>query len=722
MFPRVKFPFVASFCLLGATVTVAPVRGAEASRLPALTRLVQDDSPKVRVEALRALAKIPTAEAAAAALSALEKPMDPTLDYALWLTINDLAEPWIAALQSGAWKPEGREKQLEFALKALKPEQASRVLGQVLASRPLAKDGAGPWIEVIGAAGSPAQLRQLFDQTLNGGFDEAASARAIRSLADATRLRKVKPEGDTAALGRLLDSKSSAVLVEALKLAAVWKDLGGAFAKLGDLAGAPGSAAEVRDAAFTALRQIGGAGAVDALVKLSGADREAGVRRQALGILAALDLGKAMPAIIEAAKTTTDENSAVEFWRAVLTAKGAGKQIAEALPEQGISPAAAKAGLRVAREGGRSELDLVVALAKSAGLAADTAAASADLIKEIAAKAGLRVAREGGRSELDLVVALAKSAGLAADTAAASADLIKEIAAKAVAKGDPNRGEWIYRRQDLACVGCHAIGGAGGKVGPDMTSIGASAPIDYLVEAVLLPNVKIKEGYHSVIVTTKDETELTGTLARETGQEVVLRDAAGKEVAIAKADIAKREQGTLSLMPGGLLDPLNEQEQLDLFAFLSRLGKPGDFDAAQGGVARRWQFAQTFHTDAQSGQELWPVNAKPDDRRWRTALALVKGLVTRQVIGQALQAEGWSSRHGVFAATEVTAAKAGTARFKLVAGPGTELWVDGKRAGGAGETSVELTAGVHRLVVRLDPKQMPESLRLESKDVQFVLN
>jgi putative heme-binding domain-containing protein len=678
MFPRVKFPFVASFCLLGATVTVAPVRGAEASRLPALTRLVQDDSPKVRVEALRALAKIPTAEAAAAALSALEKPMDPTLDYALWLTINDLAEPWIAALQSGAWKPEGREKQLEFALKALKPEQASRVLGQVLASRPLAKDGAGPWIEVIGAAGSPAQLRQLFDQTLNGGFDEAASARAIRSLADATRLRKVKPEGDTAALGRLLDSKSSAVLVEALKLAAVWKDLGGAFAKLGDLAGAPGSAAEVRDAAFTALRQIGGAGAVDALVKLSGADREAGVRRQALGILAALDLGKAMPAIIEAAKTTTDENSAVEFWRAVLTAKGAGKQIAEALPEQGISPAAAKAGLRVARE--------------------------------------------GGRSELDLVVALAKSAGLAADTAAASADLIKEIAAKAAAKGDPNRGEWIYRRQDLACVGCHAIGGAGGKVGPDMTSIGASAPIDYLVEAVLLPNVKIKEGYHSVIVTTKDETELTGTLARETGQEVVLRDAAGKEVAIAKADIAKREQGTLSLMPGGLLDPLNEQEQLDLFAFLSRLGKPGDFDAAQGGVARRWQFAQTFHTDAQSGQELWPVNAKPDDRRWRTALALVKGLVTRQVIGQALQAEGWSSRHGVFAATEVTAAKAGTARFKLVAGPGTELWVDGKRAGGAGETSVELTAGVHRLVVRLDPKQMPESLRLESKDVQFVLN
>ncbi len=647
-------------------------------RLATLGKLVLDDSPKVRVEALRALAKIPSAESAALALSALEKPMDPTLDYALWLTINDLAEPWIAALQSGAWKPEGREKQLEFALKALKPEQASRVLGQVLASRPLGQDGAGPWIELIGAAGSPQQLRQLFDQALNGGFEDAATARAIKSLADATRFRKAKPVGDTTTLGRLFDSKAPPVQVEALKLAAVWKDLGPSFGKLGELAGAADSAPEVRSAAFAALRQIGGAGAVDTLAKLSTADRDAAVRRQAVGILAALDLGRALPAIVEQAKSTTDENVALEFWRSVLAVKGAGKQIAERLPEAGISPASAKAGMRAARE--------------------------------------------GGRNEVDLVIALAKGAALAADTAAASAELVKEIAAKAATKGDPYRGEWIYRRQDLACVSCHAIGGAGAKVGPDMTSIGASAPIDYLVESVLLPNVKIKEGYHSLIVATKDGTEYTGTLARETGQEVILRDAAGKEQAIAKADISKREQGTLSLMPGGLLDPLNEQEQLDLFAFLSRLGKPGDFDAAQGGVARRWQFAQTFHTDAQAGKELWPVAAKADDKRWRTALALVKGVVSKRMIGEALQAEGWSSRHGVFAATEVTTAKAGVVRFNLAAGPGAELWVDGKRAGAAGESAVELAAGSHRIVVRLDPKQMPEAVRLESKDVQFVLN
>src|SRR5262245_30849443 len=80
-----------------------------AARLESLSRLIRDESPKVRLEALRALAKIPSPRAAELALGVLDLPMDPTLDYALWLTINDLSEPWIAALQSGQWKPEGRE-------------------------------------------------------------------------------------------------------------------------------------------------------------------------------------------------------------------------------------------------------------------------------------------------------------------------------------------------------------------------------------------------------------------------------------------------------------------------------------------------------------------------------------------------------------------------------------------------------------------------------------
>jgi hypothetical protein len=101
-------------------------------RLAALEKLVRDDSPRVRLEALRGLAKIPSAKSAELALSVLDQPMDPFLEYALWLTINDLAAPWIAAIKSGEWKVEGHEKQLDFGLRAIEPEQASQVLGLLL--------------------------------------------------------------------------------------------------------------------------------------------------------------------------------------------------------------------------------------------------------------------------------------------------------------------------------------------------------------------------------------------------------------------------------------------------------------------------------------------------------------------------------------------------------------------------------------------------------------
>lgn len=681
MLPRLmsRFPLALSLMITGAALE-SPAWGADESRLPALEKLVHDSSAKVRLEALRSLGKIRTARAAAAALSVLDQPMDPTLDYALWLTINDLSEPWIAALQSGAWDPNGREKQLEFALRAIKPEQSSRVLGQLLARSPLTRDGKGPWIELIGSAGTDKELRLLLDQVLGGGFDDAAATRALKALGDATRLRKLKPGGNTVEIGRLLDHPSESVRVGALQLAAVWKDLGPHFPKLGAIAGAANTSPAARAAAFDALRSIGGAGSLDTLVTLAKSSANAAARRQATAALAALDLNKALDPILAVAKSLSDENEALEFWRAILPVKGAAKAISSALESDASATIPAAAG-----------------------------------------RAGMRVAREGGRSDLELVTALAKASGQAADTQAFNAQLVKDLAARAAAKGDPKRGEMIYRRQDLACVGCHAIGGAGGKVGPDMTSIGASAPIDYLVESVLLPNVKIKEGFHSVIVTTKGGDDVTGTLARESTQEIVLRNAAGAEQAIPKADVASRVNGTTSLMPAGLLEPLNEQEQLDLFAFLSRLGKPGDFDASKGGVARRWYINVFTHTDKQHARDNDIWEKALNDRMWTPTYSLVSGNLTKGLLNESGRQQPWVGTVAIHAVTEFQTPRAGSVKFKLSA-PGAELLVDGKRVGASGESSADLPAGNHRVVVRLDPKQLPDVIRLESSDGNFVLN
>jgi putative heme-binding domain-containing protein len=674
-----RFPWFAGLAALGLAGQIqlsAAGAAADSSRLAVLGKLVHDPAPRVRLEALRALAKIKSPEAAALALDALNEPMDPTLDYALWLTINDLSEPWIAALQSGAWKTEGREKQLEFGLKAIKPEQASRVLGRLLADHPLGRDGRGPWIELIGSAGTPRELKSLLDQVLAGGFDDAATVRALKSLSDAARLRNVRPAGGQEGIAKVLDSASDSVRVEALKLAGVWKSGGPAFDRIVDLAGATGSSDAARSAALGAVRSIGGAQAIAALSKLSGPEQSPAVRRSAAAALAGLDLGRAVPAVVSVARGIEDEAVATDFWRQVLSVKGAAKAIAEALPASGVP--------------------------------------------QPAARAGMRVAREGGRNEVELVVALAKSSGLAADTQAFTGQLVRELASKAASQGDPVRGERIYRRADLACTSCHAIGGAGGRVGPDMTSIGASAPADYLVESVLLPNAKIKEGYGTVVVSTRDGSDYSGTLARETAQEIVLRVANGAEQSIAKNDVSKRELGTLSLMPSGLMDPLNEQEQLDLFAFLSRLGKPGEYDASQGGVARRWRLYVLTHTDQQNGlaNSMWE---KPlTDRMWSPVYSLVSGKLSQSLIQEVTRRSQWVGTIGLYAATELTVAKAGPVTLNLNASAG-EVWVDGRKLGGTGRQTTELSAGTHRVIVRIDPKQIPESVKLES-DASFVLN
>lgn len=664
-------------CFTGAFSALG--QGSGNTVLPLLSRLVHDESPSVRVEALRALAKIPTAEAAALALSVLEKPMDPNLDYALWLTINDLAEPWMQAVLSGAWSPEGREPQLEFALRALRPDQVGRVLDAVLGDHPLPRDGSGPWVEVIGAAGGPRHLRRVFDQALAGGFDAASTVGALHALSEASRLRDLRPAGDLGGLAGFLRRSEAPVRLEACRLAGGWRAGGNEVVSLLlGLAAHRDTGAEERMAAFGALRQIGGPAVIAGLRDLAtrGAGRPSAVLWMAAVNLASLDATAGFPAAARVAESLSSGDEALDLFRGLLAIQGS------ALP------------LREALEG--------------------------RVLKESVARAGMRAAREGGREDLELVAAFAQAGGITQDTAQLTAALLHELAARVATEGDPQRGEQIYRREALACVTCHAIGGAGGKVGPDLTSVGASAPLDYLVESLLMPSAKIKEGYAAVIVETRDGEETTGTLARETPEELFLRNAAGQEVAVPKQRIQRRELGRLSLMPVGLLEPLSETERLDLWAFLGQLGKPGLFDASRGGVARVWRIANLVHTDLQNQQAEWFWDRSFNDPRWMRVFALVRGDLPRETIDQAAQAQAWTSKVAVIVATEMEVGAAGPVRFQ-VSPSSAEVWVDRTLTTGDGaERTAELGAGRHRVVIRLDPSRLPAALRLEVTGAGFL--
>jgi putative heme-binding domain-containing protein len=627
-----------------------------------LAERIADEHPRVRLEAARALSRIPNARSAELVLSAVEKPMDKHLDYALWLSINDLAQPWVEAIESGAWKTEGRQKQLEFGLKAIEPELATRALAKVITTIP--KDGSGGAIELIGQAGGRAQLRQLLDQLLSNGFADDAAARALAALGEANRLRNARPEGDLAGILPLAQHQNEKVRAAAIKLTGVWK-LKAATPTLLKVAGDSASSKPVRQAAFEGLREIGGSEAVEGLRNLAAKGNNITVRQQAAVALAANDLNGSMSQIIGVLNDVTSEEDALAFWRSLLAVKSA--------------PGAFTRGL--AREN----------------------------LPEIVARAGVRVAREGGRNEPDLVLALNRAGSLSSETPITDEE-IHQIA-YVVTRADPVRGEKIYRRKELGCVLCHSIGGAGGKVGPDMTSLGASTVTDYVVESVLLPNKKVKEGYHSIQLTTKDGQELSGTLTRETNEELILRDVTNKELSVPKKNIESRKIGG-SLMPAGLVDLLTPPERLDLFRFLIELGKPGPFDASKGNIARAWRINNT------STGTNDPEILASDIRTWAPIYSTVSGALPKDD----LKAEQGEKRLPLFAAARFQTAKAGRVKLKLTGVGSPKAWLNGKPVGGDSELTADLPAGTHTFVVKVNVNDINDHLRLESQDVTFLVD
>lgn len=78
--------------------------------------------------------------------------------------------------------------------------------------------------------------------------------------------------------------------------------------------------------------------------------------------------------------------------------------------------------------------------------------------------------------------------------------------------GDAGRGAEIFQR--LGCAGCHRVGAAGGQIGPDLTTIGASQSAQYLLESILDPNAVLVKGFKPITVvwTNPALPELQGLL------------------------------------------------------------------------------------------------------------------------------------------------------------------------------------------------------------------
>jgi putative heme-binding domain-containing protein len=337
------------------------------------------------------------------------------------------------------------------------------------------------------------------------------------------------------------------------------------------------------------------------------------------------------------------------------------------------------------------------------------------------AKVGVRSVRTSAREAPALVEALTKAGNLGTGPRQLSAAEMKQLVEAVGKNGDPVRGEKVFRRADMLCLKCHAIAGAGGQVGPDLVSIGASAPVDYLIDSMLLPSKAIKENYGALIVETKRGQVFTGVKARETKTDLVLRNAEDKEVLIPLGQIDSRADSKKSLMPEGLTDTLTQGEFIDLVRFLSELGKVGPYSVSQARVVRRWQVLEPTREAYGLLSRTSHAAAAGNDPSlvWSPAYSTVGGELPAEVMPLFQMGTGAEKQvvRASFVRCQLDASTAGRARLLLNSAKGVKAWLDGEPVEAAREIGLDLATGPHTLTFAVDRAARSEPLRVELDDV-----
>ncbi|MDB5732443.1 MAG: hypothetical protein JWQ03_2338 [Variovorax sp.] len=157
-------------------------------------------------------------------------------------------------------------------------------------------------------------------------------------------------------------------------------------------------------------------------------------------------------------------------------------------------------------------------------------------------------------------------ARLAPDAAKQKAQL--EAIAAGLPGGDVGRGQQVFYSAKAACSACHTIGYVGGKVGPDLTRIGAIRQPRDLLESILFPSASFVQSFEPTLIETKEGDTLSGILRRHDSEGLLLITGPDQETRIAADRVKEIRPGLLSIMPAGLDQQLTRAELSDLLTFL----------------------------------------------------------------------------------------------------------------------------------------------------------
>jgi putative heme-binding domain-containing protein len=157
-----------------------------------------------------------------------------------------------------------------------------------------------------------------------------------------------------------------------------------------------------------------------------------------------------------------------------------------------------------------------------------------------------------------------------------------EVKAPAQPIGNAAHGKELFYGA-AACSTCHMMEGKGGRLGPDLTTVGASRSTEYLIESLRNPSRRLAQGifeamkefpqeYESVSVVTAEGTKLSGVVLNEDQFTLQMLDTREQLHVFEKDKLRSFEKRRESAMPAYDQKTLSDKDLQDLIAYLQRVG------------------------------------------------------------------------------------------------------------------------------------------------------
>jgi len=161
---------------------------------------------------------------------------------------------------------------------------------------------------------------------------------------------------------------------------------------------------------------------------------------------------------------------------------------------------------------------------------------------------------------------------------------IRSVEVKAGAKplGNPTHGKELFYG-DANCSLCHTVASRGGRIGPELTSVGGSRTRESIIDSVRDPSRRLAWGlaeatkefpqeYESITVVTADGKTIKGVALNEDSFSVQMMDMSETIYLLKKDKLRSFQKSRESVMPKYGTDILSDKDLEDIVAYLVSVG------------------------------------------------------------------------------------------------------------------------------------------------------